>query len=146
MTPTVAQTFATHRRYVPLYHFYLAALLLALLVWKIVMVVRQFSWDGVADVLLVVAVVLAAYFARAFPAANQDRIIRLEERLRLERLLPDALRSRVPEFTSAQLVGLRFASDAELPALAQRVLDENIRSREAIKQLVTSWRADDHRI
>jgi len=72
----------------------------------------------------------------------QDRVIRLEERLRCERLLPADLKPRIAEFTVSQLVALRFASDAELPALARKVLDEKISERKPIKQLVKNWRAD----
>jgi hypothetical protein len=70
----------------------------------------------------------------------------LEERLRMETLLPDDLRPRIGEFTTGQLIGLRFASDEELPDLARRVLDEGLTDRKAIKQAVKSWRADHQRI
>jgi Family of unknown function (DUF6526) len=72
----------------------------------------------------------------------QNRLIRLEERLRLQRLLPADLQPRIAEFTVAQLVSLRFASDAELPALARKVLDEKLDDRRAIKQLVKNWKPD----
>jgi polysaccharide deacetylase 2 family uncharacterized protein YibQ len=72
----------------------------------------------------------------------QDRLIRLEEQLRYMRVLPADLQSRVGEFTIAQSVSLRFASDAELPALARKVLDEKMQNRKAIKQLIHSWRPD----
>jgi hypothetical protein len=72
----------------------------------------------------------------------QDRVIRLEMRLRLERLLAPELRSRIPEFTVAQLISLRFASDGELPALARQVLDENLTDRKAIKRRIKNWQPD----
>ena len=72
----------------------------------------------------------------------QDRVIRLEMRLRLAEVLPVDLRPRIPEFTVAQLVSLRFASDAEFPALARKVLDEKMNDRKAIKQLVKDWQGD----
>jgi hypothetical protein len=71
----------------------------------------------------------------------QDRVIRLEEQLRLVSLLPEPLRSRVPELTPGQLVGLRFASDAELPGLAERALSEKL-SKEDIKKAIQNWRPD----
>jgi hypothetical protein len=79
---------------------------------------------------------------RAFAVTVQDRVIRLEERLRMAALLPAELQRRIPEFSAGQLVALRFASDAELAALARRVLDEKIEDPKAIKLLVREWRAD----
>ena len=93
---------------------------------------------------LVAAVTLLLVFkyAREFPVTVQDRVIRLEEQLRLARLLPPDLRTRVNEFTPSQLIALRFASDAELPSLAQRVLAEKIADRAAIKAMIREWRPD----
>jgi hypothetical protein len=82
------------------------------------------------------------FFARLFALAVQDRVIRLEERLRLERLLPPDLQPRIQDFATAQLVALRFASDAELPALARKVLAENITDRKVIKRMIQNWRPD----
>ena len=76
----------------------------------------------------------------------QDRVIRLEERMRYERLLTEDLKPRIGEFTISQLVSLRFASDGELPALARKVLDGKVNDRKAIKQMVQNWRADYQRI
>ena len=90
--------------------------------------------------------IIAVLFARLFPLGVQDRVIRLEEQMRLARLLPDDLRDRVGDFTTNQLVGLRFAPDDELPDLARRVLDEGMSDRKAIKQAVKNWRADNQRI
>ncbi|MEJ2203706.1 MAG: DUF6526 family protein [Gemmatimonadota bacterium] len=92
------------------------------------------------------ALILVSYYARTFALGVQDRLIRLEERLRMERLLPDDLRARIGEFSTEQLVGLRFASDDELPELARRVLAEGITDRKVIKKSVGNWRADHQRI
>jgi hypothetical protein len=80
--------------------------------------------------------------ARLAALAVQDRVIRLEERLRYARLLPEDLKARMGDFTTAQIVSLRFASDAELPALARKVLSENLQDRKQIKQMVQNWRPD----
>ncbi len=72
----------------------------------------------------------------------QDRVIRLEERLRYERLVPADLKSRIDDFTINQLVSLRFASDAELPTLARKVLDDKINDRKTIKQMIKVWKPD----
>ena len=88
------------------------------------------------------ALLLLSFYARQFAVTVQDRVIRLEERLRFQRLLPEDLKPRIPEFTVGQFVALRFASDAELPALARKVLTDNLTDGKAIKQLVQNWRAD----
>ncbi len=80
--------------------------------------------------------------ARLFALAVQDRVIRLEERLRYERVLPADLQARCGEFSIGQIVALRFACDAELPALARKVLDDKLTERKAIKQLVKNWKPD----
>ena len=84
--------------------------------------------------------------ARRFALGVQDRVIRLEERLRMEQLLPEDVRGRIGELTTDQLIGLRFASDAELSGLVRRVLDGELTDRKAIKQAVGDWRADHQRI
>ncbi len=141
-----AQSFDNHARMVPAYHYVLFALVLIVLIWSVARLVGDPSLDRVMVVLLTAVLVLTAFFARAFPMGVQDRVIRLEERLRMETLLPDDLRPRIGEFTTGQLIGLRFASDEELPDLARRVLDEGLTDRKAIKQAVKSWRADHQRI
>lgn len=95
-------------------------------------------------VTLLVALVLIPLFvtARQSSVMVQDRVIRLEMRLRLASLLPADLQARIPEFTVDQLVSLRFASDAELPGLARKVLDDKLTDRKAIKRLVKDWQAD----
>lgn len=92
---------------------------------------------------LVSAALLAGFVTvRLMTLSVQDRIIRLEERLRFARLLPADLQPRIGEFTATQLVALRFASDAELPLLARKVLDEKLTERKAIKQLIKNWKPD----
>jgi hypothetical protein len=92
-----------------------------------------------------IALLLAALYGRMFALAVQDRLIRLEMHLRLQGLLPANLRPRIPEFTVNQLVALRFASDAELPGLAGKVLAENLQDRKTIKQMIQNWQADELR-
>jgi hypothetical protein len=82
------------------------------------------------------------WYARAFPITVQDRVIRLEETLRMERLLPADLKPRIGELAVGQFIALRFASDAELADLVRKVLDERIADTKAIKQLVKHWRPD----
>ncbi len=139
------QSFENHSRMVPMYHHAATLLLLASVLLSIYQLVRYFSGASVLGLFLSFALSIVFWYSRVFPLAVQDRIIRLEERLRIERLCPD-LRSRVGEFTVGQLVSLRFASDDELPALARRVLDEKIVSRTEIKKSIRNWCPDHLRV
>jgi hypothetical protein len=106
--------------------------------WK----VSGFSLDGFISVVVALALAVGFLCARRMALSVQDRVIRLEERLRCERLLPADLKPRIGEFTVSQFVSLRFASDAELPGLARKVLEEKLNDRKSIKQLVKSWKPD----
>jgi len=140
------QSFENHAKIVPGYHYLTTALLLLPTLWFGYRAASDFSMDRLAFFLFALGGVLAGYYLRAFPLGVQDRVIRLEERLRLERLLPADLRARIPDFTAKQLVGLRFASDEELPDLARKVLEQKISDRKEIKRQVRSWRADHQRV
>ena len=140
------QNFATHRRFVPMYHFFTLPVLLVNLVYWVIPVFSSFSFRSIRAALVAVALFLVALLARVFATKVQDRVIRLEERLRFGRLLPDELKSRVNEFSMHQLVGLRFAADEELPSLAKKVLDEKIEKSDDIKRLIKVWRPDLQRL
>lgn len=142
MSQPRTQHLKNHARYVPLYHFVVLPILVANAINSIVLVTKLFNWATVLDLLVAIALVLLGLSGRAFANTVQDRVIRLEEQLRFERLLPADLRARIHEFTREQFVALRFASDAELPLLAREVLDQRIHDRGAIKQMVKEWRAD----
>ena len=136
------QSFERHRRYIPGYHYVLSGILLVNFVIRVVWMFRAPSFANFWAILMAVAFILMGWYLRAFPNRVQDRVIRLEERMRLGRILPPELRPRLGEFTPAQLVALRFASDDELAALATRVLNEGITDKRAIKALILQWRAD----
>ena len=138
----MTQNFENHVRIVPGYHYVTLGIFGLNLIWSIYRVVRRFSAESVIALLLAVAFVLAAYYARIFALAVQDRVIRLEMRLRLAQVLPSDLRSRVNDFTVGQLVALRFASDEELPELALKVLAKKIADRKAIKRMIRQWNPD----
>jgi len=140
------QSLSSHARYVPGYHFALATMLLVLLVWSVVLVVRYPRWESLYGLLVAVSLVLIFWYMRSFAVRAQDRIIRLEERLRLGALLAADLQPRIPELTVEQLIALRFASDEELPELARRVLEARVTDGRAIKTLITQWRADHLRV
>jgi dolichyl-phosphate-mannose--protein O-mannosyl transferase len=136
------QNFENHARFVPLFHFVVAPIFLLNIVWSIVRVIRHVSFESVVSLLVAVALFLLALTARLMALTVQDRVIRLEMRLRMQEQLPPELRARIREFTVDQMISLRFASDAELPSLAQRVLDEKLTNRTAIKKLIRDWQPD----
>jgi hypothetical protein len=140
------QSFESHAKIVPGYHRWATLLLVLPTLYFGYRAAFAFTWDGLALFLFAVGVVLTAFYTRAFPLGVQDRVIRLEERLRMERLLPPDLKARIPDFTTGQLVALRFASDEEMPELARRVLDGKITDKKEIKRAIGSWRADHQRI
>ena len=137
------QSFAHHTKWVPLFHWFILPVLTINLVNSIIRLARfEFSFGGLVGVLTAAALLGMAFYARLFALTVQDRVIRVEERLRLEKLLPEDLKGHIGEFTRGQLVAMRFASDAELPALARKVLTDKVESRKAIKRMVENWRAD----
>ncbi len=140
------QNYANHAKLVPVFHGFGSSLLLILLGWTGWRVFKEPSVDSGMALLLLIVVIIGYFYGRIFALGVQDRVIRLEERMRMERLFDGDLKARIQDFTTEQLIGLRFASDEELPALARRVLDEGIADRKPIKQAVKSWRADHQRI
>jgi hypothetical protein len=140
------QSYANHRRFVPAFHFLTFGILGLNLVWRLYQLWRHPGAEAGVDLLLAVALILIALYARVFALRAQDRVIRLEERLRLARLLPAELQPRIEELSPSQLIALRFASDEEAAELACAVLDERLRSRDQIKQRIRSWRADRMRV
>ena len=142
MPSDASQNIGNHARFIPLYHFVALPIVVINAVSTIERALKYPSWDTAIAALLGVALVIMFVFARTFALRVQDRVIRLEMRLRLRELLPPDLTGRILEFTPGQLVAMRFASDRELPALARRVLDERLQNRKAIKKLIQDWQAD----
>jgi hypothetical protein len=145
MAEASPQNFANHTRYDPFFHFFILPVFSLLLLASII---RLFMRPGLhSAVLVIVALAMAAiiFKLRLYPIKVQDRVIRLEERLRLATLLDPTLRPCIAEFTESQLIALRFASDAELPALAARALNEKLSAAE-IKKAIQHWRPDNWRV
>jgi len=139
------QTFANHTRIDPLFHYVLLPLFALHFFasgWK---VVRQPGVDTAWMLVVALAALVAVFKIRLYALRVQDRVIRLEERLRLSQLTPEPLRSRIDEFSEAQLVGLRFASDAEIPRLVEKTLAHKL-SQADIKKAIAQWRPDYFRV
>lgn len=137
------QTFATHRRYFPMFHFFAVPLLALNLIVRVIYLWRhpitRIAWWEVVMAVVFIALALAA---RLMALSVQDRLIRLEETVRMQRLLPDDLRGRIGELSAGQMVSLRFCPDDELPELARAVMTDKIRSRDEIKKKIRNWKAD----
>jgi hypothetical protein len=142
MAQEKTQNFENHTRFVPPFHGFILPVLAINLIWSLVQLRNGIGFASVLSVLVAAALAGLALFGRVFALTVQDRVIRLEMQLRLARLLPADLHPRIGEFTVGQLVGLRFAGDDELPALAWQVLQEKLDDRKAIKRRVKNWQGD----
>lgn len=136
------QNYGNHTKYTPLYHFVTTPLIVVFLIWA----GRALNAQRTSDAALIFVGALALFFSNLISRMTslrvQDRVIRLEERLRLARILPAELQSRIAEIRTSHLVALRFASDSEVTALVEKVLANPAITPKEIKQAVTVWRAD----
>jgi Family of unknown function (DUF6526) len=139
---TRTQIYATHRRFHAWFHFIGVPILSINILVKFVQAVRFPSIERVWDVVVAIALVIAIVLARSYALTVQNRVIRLEERTRLQRCLPEDLRARIDELKTSQLVALRFCSDEELPEITREVLSGELRERNEIKKRISKWRAD----
>jgi hypothetical protein len=146
------QTFANHTRFDPLFDFFLGPVFILGLILSLIHFFYHLRQSDMRDnihsfllIVLAVALLTLVFKTRLYALKVQDRIIRLEERLRLMQLLSEPLRSRIPELTEDQLIGLRFASDAEVPKLVERALNEKLK-RKDIKKAIQNWRPDYWRV
>jgi hypothetical protein len=140
--PTPAQNYANHRRFFPLFHFF-AYPIVALNVFVLfTQLVRRPALGDVWPLVFAIGVAAGFLACRASILTVQDRLIGLEMRLRLAAVLPPELSVRIPELRLRTLVGLRFAGDAELPALVRRCLDGELRTADQVKREIREWRAD----
>lgn len=145
MPDTLEQNFANHAKFDPPFHFVLAPITLANVIVSIMAVVHNPGTSTAWCLVLSVAALLAVFKVRIYALKVQDRLIRLEERLRLSQLLSESMRSRVGELTVSQLVALRFASDAEIPGLVEKTLAGGLKNSD-IKKAITTWRPDMFRV
>ena len=128
------------------FHYVALPLLLINFGWSIYRAITAMSTETIIGALTAVALIIIGLFSRIHALWAQDRVIRLEMRLKLIDILPDDLKSRIDDLSTAHLVALRFASDAELPGLVRRVLDGSLTEQTAIKQAIVNWQADYQRV
>lgn len=152
MSQQAPQTYANHTRFDPLFHFFLGPVFILGLILSLIHFFYHLRESDMRDnihsfllIVLAVALLTLVFKTRLYALKVQDRIIRLEERLRLAQLLDEPLRARIPELTEDQLIGLRFASDAEVPKLVERALNEKLK-RKDIKKAIQNWRPDCWRV
>ena len=139
------QTYATHRRFHPIFHFVGFPLAILALGWTIRGLYKSPSLDTTMELLAAFVLVLAIFLARYYGLRVQDRLIRLEETLRMKTILPSDLQARIGELRPGQFVGLRFASDGELADRVREALDEKL-GGEDVKKRIQTWRGDYFRV
>ena len=145
MSANAEQNYKNHTRLDPLFHFFLlpvAGINVFAAIWKLW---QHPSLTAGWLVILAIAGAVAVFKIRTYALKAQDRVIRLEERMRLAQLIPAPLRGRIGELTEPQLIALRFAPDAEIPPLVEKTLASNMKARD-IKQAIVTWRPDYFRI
>ena len=139
------QNLGNHTRFDPPFHFFVLPVFLITFIASIVFLVRHPSIHSGWFVVLTLAAMIAVLKIRTNALKVQDRVIRLEERLRLATLLPETQRHQIEQLSEGQLIGLRFASDQEVPALVARAVAERL-SRGDIKKAILNWRPDYWRV
>jgi hypothetical protein len=145
MAEKIPQTFANHARLDPPFHLFILPVFAISLIITIVHLIMHPGLHSAWIVVFILAAAIAVTKTRTYALKVQDRVIRLEERLRLAILLDKPLRGRINELSESQLVGLRFASDAELPALVERALSQKMSNKE-IKKAIVQWKPDYWRV
>ncbi len=145
MSDPKSQSFANHARWDPIFHFFaLPVLLLLFPIYSIIHVIRHPTPQSGVIVVVALALAINTLKTRLYPLAVQDRLIGLEERLRLEKVIGAAGKDAGTQLSDDQLIGLRFASDAELAELARAAVSEKL-ARKEVKKRVKNWRADHRR-
>lgn len=137
-----AQNYQNHTRWLAPFHFFLSPLLLVSLIYFSVRIFQDPSWDRGMFLLLLVGIIVISFLSRTQALTVQNRVIRLEERLRYKDILSPDLADRAMKLSTSQMIGLRFASDEELPDLVERVLGGEFEKTKDIKLAVKNWRGD----
>ena len=143
--PEPLQDFKHHARLHPPFHIYSFGFLTLNLIAVIVHLVRHLSWWNGWLLVMSLVVFVPFFLIRMYAIKVQDRVIRLEERMRLKELAPADWRPQIDRLSADQCIGLRFASDGEVVALARQAVDENL-NRKQIKERIKVWRPDNWRV
>jgi hypothetical protein len=145
MSKNEPQNLKNHGRLDPTFHFFLLPLVVANFIVAIFHIVRHPGWGTIWYLVMSACAVLAVLTIRMYAVKVQDRVIRLEERLRLQALAPAEWHTQIFRLTEDQLIGLRFAADDEVVELAKQALEHNL-NRKQLKERIKSWRADYWRV
>jgi len=140
------QNFENHTRWHPAFHFFILPVMLINFFWAVVNFVKAPGWNGGWWIVVSLALVLLTNFVRTYSLKVQDRLIRLEEKLRYQQVLPTALAQQTGSLTVGQTVALRFAADEELEELVNSVLSGKFVKTKDIKRAIKQWRADNFRV
>jgi len=141
------QNFGNHRRWVPVWHYFaIPVLTLNIFVAAFRMWQQGFAKGTIWDFVVAIALVLAVFYSRVMALTAQNRVIRVEERMRMQGKLPADLHGRINDLSTGHLVGLRFASDEDLPGLARRCMDGELKGSADVKKAIKTWRADNLRV
>jgi hypothetical protein len=141
-----AQNYKNHARWLPPFHFFVLPVFLANVIYSVRLAFGDPSLGMGFGVLVALALFMTAHLARIQALKAQDRVIRLEMRLRLREVLPAELHGRINDLAPEHLIGLRFAGDGELADLMRQTLDGTLATQKSIKEAIKDWQADDHRV
>ena len=141
-----SQNFSNHSKFVPGYHYVTLLLAAIFVVLSVKRLIANAGADSVYFLIGALALVGTTWYARTFALQAQNRVIRLEERLRLARVLPADLQANADAITPSQLIGLRFASDGDVVELARKAIANPAMTAKEIKMQIKNWRADHYRL
>jgi hypothetical protein len=143
---TIPQSFANHTRWQPPFHFFVVPVMLINFIWSVVQFVRTPGWNSGWWIVVSLALLVLAFLVRINPLKAQDRIIRLEERIRYQQVLSQALLAKASALSEAQMIALRFAGDDELEEVVSAVLAGQFTKTSEIKRAIQNWRGDTFRV
>lgn len=143
---TTPQSYANHTRWHPPHHFFIIPVMLINFVWSVVDLIKLPGWNTGRWTVVSFALLMLTVLVRTNPLKVQDRIIRLEERLRCQRILSPSLSQQASALSPSQMVALRFAGDEELEELVGAVVAGKLTKPVEIKRAIKNWRADTFRV